>query len=231
MSNERKSGIYCIENIQTNKKYIGQSVSIEDRWSKHMSELNNGLHHNDYLQKAWNKYGKESFKFTVLEYCDINKLNDRERYYIEYYDSMNRDKGYNLKSGGQDHIVYSEETKKKLSNSIRKSYLDSELIKVRSKDAIKQWSNPEIRKKMIKNNGMYGKHHTEEARKKMSDAAKGRISRRRNRTNVLCIELNKRFNDAATAGKELSLDGSGILKVCKGERKTCGGYHWKFINN
>ena len=231
MSNERKSGIYCIENIQTNKKYIGQSVSIEDRWSKHMSELNNGLHHNDYLQKAWNKYGKESFNFTVLEYCDIDKLNDRERYYIEYYDTMNRDKGYNLKSGGQDHNTCSEEIKKKLSNSIRKSYLDSKLKKVRSKDAIKQWSNPEIRKKMIKNNGMYGKHHSEEARKKISDSAKGRVSCRRNRINVLCIELNKIFNDATTAGKELSLDGSGILKVCKGERKTCGGYRWKFIND
>ena len=49
------SGIYCIENIITNKKYIGQSINIKDRWSKHKSELNHQTHDNDYLQKAWNK--------------------------------------------------------------------------------------------------------------------------------------------------------------------------------
>ena len=34
------SGIYCIENLSTNKKYIGQSVNIYERWKKHISELN-----------------------------------------------------------------------------------------------------------------------------------------------------------------------------------------------
>lgn len=77
------SGIYCIENLSTNKKYIGQSVNISERWKKHISELNNGLHHNDYLQKAWNKYGIENFKFYVLEYCPIDKLNEKEIYYID----------------------------------------------------------------------------------------------------------------------------------------------------
>lgn len=60
------SGIYCIENLSNSKKYIGQSVNISDRWKKHISELNRGSHHNDYLQKAWNKYGKNEFKFYVL---------------------------------------------------------------------------------------------------------------------------------------------------------------------
>ena len=54
------SGIYCIENIINNKKYIGQSKHINERWLKHISELNHGYHHNDYLQKSWNKYGKDN---------------------------------------------------------------------------------------------------------------------------------------------------------------------------
>lgn len=51
-------GIYCIENIQTGKKYIGQQVNIRSRWYQHRNELRRGIHCNDYLQKAWNKYGE-----------------------------------------------------------------------------------------------------------------------------------------------------------------------------
>ena len=80
------------------------------------------------------------------------------------------------------------------------------------------------------NNGMYGKKHTEEAKSKVSQANKGRISYRRNRCPVYCIEINKVFNDATDAGKALNLDSSAILKRCRGERHTCGGYHWEFIN-
>ena len=56
-------GIYCIENTINNKKYIGQSVEIENRWSKHRSELNKNKHDNDYLQKSWNKYGEKILNF------------------------------------------------------------------------------------------------------------------------------------------------------------------------
>ena len=77
-----KSGIYCIENTKSNKKYIGQSVNIEDRWRRHIGELNNGIHHNSHLQNAWNKYSEDCFNFYVLEYCDISELDEKERYYI-----------------------------------------------------------------------------------------------------------------------------------------------------
>ena len=50
MRKNKICGIYCIENINTNKKYIGQSVNINDRWSKHKNELRQNSHDNDYLQ-------------------------------------------------------------------------------------------------------------------------------------------------------------------------------------
>ena len=48
MDKTKKSGIYCIENIVNHKKYIGQSIDVEERWKKHVSELKHGRHHNDY---------------------------------------------------------------------------------------------------------------------------------------------------------------------------------------
>lgn len=78
---------------------------------------------------------------------------------------------------------------------------------------------------------MYGKHHTDEAKKKISVKNKGSKSNRKYTIPVMCIELNKLFIDHIAAGKELCLDNSTILKVCKGERKTCGGYHFEFVKN
>lgn len=233
MQDQLLSGIYCIENKITHKKYIGQSVNINARFSKHRSELNCKTHFNDYLQKAWNKYGEESFDFYVIEYCELDKLDEKEIYYINHFETINRDKGYNLKSGGQENCKLSKESKRKISESNKKYYSSHpEAIEKSRENALKQWANHEIKKKICgENNGMYGKHHTEESRKKISETRIGKEIKKRYPNNVKCIELNKIFNNSIHAGKELSLDSSAILKVCRGERKTCGGYHWEFVNN
>jgi len=49
MDKDKVSGIYCIENIITNQKYIGQSINIKYRWKKHVSALNSNTHDNSYL--------------------------------------------------------------------------------------------------------------------------------------------------------------------------------------
>lgn len=231
MAAEKRSGIYCIENISTNKKYIGQSVDIHTRWCHHRSELKNHTHFNDYLQKSWDKYGEDDFKFYVIEYCDICELDDKENYYIDLYNTTDRDFGYNLKTGGQDrNAVFSDELRERISEAVKQDYIDHpEKREHKRESALKYWSNQETKNKRSgKNASMYGKHHTEESKRKISEARKGTVSYRRNTTPVFCIELNKTFKDATEAGKELSLDGSAILKVCRNERKTCGGFHWAF---
>lgn len=216
-----KTGIYCIENIINHKKYVGQSIDIYSRWSKHKSELNNNRHFNDYLQKAWNKYGPDNFKFYTIELCDEKLLDERENYYIDFYETLDRNKGYNLMSGGTFGRQYTEESCIKRSQSLKGHKVSKETrLKISKNHADISGQN----------NGMYGKHHTEEAKRKVSEANKGKISSRRNHTMVYCTELDKTFKDATEASKELNLDSSAILKCCRGERKTCGGYHWKFIN-
>lgn len=232
MQKEKLSGIYCIENIVNNKKYIGQSINIKDRWRRHKSELNHNAHDNDYLQKSWNKYGEINFSFYVLEYCAPENLDEKEIYYIDTYNTLDRDCGYNLKSGGQSNgIKVSDYVKEKLSQALIKSYAEnSELKEKRREAALSQWANPEIKKKILgKNNGMYNKHHSDSAKAKISEAHKGVPSPKRNPTPVRCVELNQMFDCAATAAKEFMVQSGGILGVCYGHRKTCGGYHWEFI--
>lgn len=99
-------GIYKIENLINGKIYIGQSIDIEKRWSTHVSILNQNHHYNPHLQNAWNKYGIENFKFSIIEECTQYELNDREIYWIEQYDSFKN--GYNLTSGGGNTESFSK---------------------------------------------------------------------------------------------------------------------------
>ena len=91
-------GIYKIENTVNGKVYIGQSVDITDRWEHHRSELKNNRHGNAHLQASWNKYGEDSFTFTVLEECTRKELQEREKDWISFYDSYSN--GYNQTLGG-----------------------------------------------------------------------------------------------------------------------------------
>ena len=231
-------GIYYIENITNRKKYIGQSLNIKARWYRHKYELNNSIHDNDYLQNAWNKYGEKNFKFKILEECSEDSLNDKERYYINLFNTLNEDFGYNLKQGGQDKNYLSDYAKNKISKGNKRFYREHPESKIRkSISAINQWSDPNIKVKIMgKNNGMYGKTHSDEVKQKISNAQKGRISKYRNTNTVFCVELNKSFPDAVTACIELNLSKSrsgNIHEVCKGirNRKTVGGYHWKYLEN
>lgn len=101
-------GIYCIENMITHTKYIGQSRDIRRRWTGHKIQLRKGQHKNLHLQRSWNKYGEENFSFDILEICPIDKLNEREVWNIKYFDTMNN--GFNNESGGNAKKVISQES-------------------------------------------------------------------------------------------------------------------------
>lgn len=98
-------GIYKITNLINNKNYIGQSVNIEKRWQRHKNDANNPLSqgYNYPLYKAFRKYGVDNFEFSIVELCSPEELNDKEIYYIQFYNSYYENNGYNQTLGGDSH--------------------------------------------------------------------------------------------------------------------------------
>lgn len=92
------TGIYKITCVPTGECYIGQSVSIKRRWATHKRELRRGEHYNKHLQRSYDKYGESNFIYEILEQCPASKLNEREQFYIEMFDS--HDHGFNQDWGG-----------------------------------------------------------------------------------------------------------------------------------
>jgi group I intron endonuclease len=112
--------IYKITNTENKKIYIGQTkkfygktkYGINRRLKTHIknSEKINKTNGCPKLENAIRKYGKEKFKTEQLEDCSSDDVDDRETYYIELYDSTNRNIGYNIASGGKGRkVVYVEE--------------------------------------------------------------------------------------------------------------------------
>lgn len=94
-------GIYKITNKINNHSYIGQSVHIEKRWNEHQTKYNWERECRKPLYLAFQKYGLENFTFEVLEECESQDLNNKEKYYIEYYNTYKD--GYNQTTGGEDN--------------------------------------------------------------------------------------------------------------------------------
>ena len=92
-----KSGIYKITNIKNQMVYIGQTTNFKNRWRTHAKravKAEEGTSNRLY-QEMWNE-GLENFTFQVIEICNKDNLTEREKFYIDFYNS--KDYGYNSKT-------------------------------------------------------------------------------------------------------------------------------------
>ena len=175
--------VYSILCIPKQKRYIGSTTNYKNRIKEHIRSFNKGTQTKE-LQEDWYSYGKESFKFDIIEIVEnFNILGFRESYWIEYF--KNVDNGvYNVGSVN----TISDATKLKISNSLRGRTLSLDTReKMSNSHKNKPLSNEHrqnisnSRKKTLKgvyageNNGMYGKKHTKESREKISMSLKGNI--------------------------------------------------------
>ena len=90
--------IYKITNDINDKVYIGQTrTTIQKRWKSHLARFSSGATYGIY--GAMHKYGIQHFKIEPLLVCEIDELNQQEKYYIQLYNSYYN--GYNLTLGGE----------------------------------------------------------------------------------------------------------------------------------
>ena len=88
--------VYIITNLIDGKFYVGSSINYKNRWSHHLNLLRNNRHHNNHLQRAYNKNGEENFMFTVLvSLFSKEKIRELEQYYLNLYFDLYETKLYN----------------------------------------------------------------------------------------------------------------------------------------
>ena len=154
------TGIYKIENKITKKIYVGSTtIGFKGRFSAHLSTLKKNKHPNKYLQNSFNKYGIESFEFSIIEELCAEKCINREQYWIDFYKATEKEFGYNICpiAGNTAGRIASDETKLKLKIAatgfkhseeskklmtlaqIENRKLDSEKRKLRWKEIIKDY--------------------------------------------------------------------------------------------
>lgn len=145
------TGIYQIFNTVNNKRYIGSALNIEKRWRLHKFHLKIGKHHSNILQKAWNKYGDEKFKFIVLVTCPKEELIIKEQSFMNLLKPE-----YNICKvayswAGNKH---SDESKLKMSLATKGKPKSEE-------------HKAKISKLLTGNKINLGKHHSEETKEKL----------------------------------------------------------------
>lgn len=114
-------GIYKIINTNTGKIYIGSAVDLRRRLYAHLKSLRRNSHDNTYLQNAWNKYGEDSFEFSVIEIVDDkSKLLEVEQKWINQTLCYKRDKGYNISPTAGSTLGLKHTKEQRLKNSLAK---------------------------------------------------------------------------------------------------------------
>jgi len=188
------SGIYIINNIVSHKLYVGSAVNIKGRWTNHKSELRKNKHTNDYLQKAWNKYGEVNFEFIILERCSPEQLKDREQYWIDGFDSANRSKGYNLCPNAHNSLGFkhTEATKEKLrkTSSGRKPTVET-LQKMSQSQKGRKHSEETKRKLSEQKRGKLRGPHSEETKRKIKEANKGKVFSEQHKQKISEAKIGK----------------------------------------
>ena len=191
--------------MENGKWYIGQSVNITQRKQDHLTKLRSKNHKNNYLQSDFNLYDEKCFEFRVLELCEVEMLSIREKAWMEYYKSLDRNFGYNILDASES---CNEDTRLKISQALKgrkftsewlKKMSDAKKGKKQSKELIEKrtehMKGNKFRKGKIPTNAfqkghispMRGKKFTLEHRLKLSQAAK-------KRKKVLIHSQNKPIN-------------------------------------
>lgn len=224
--------------MTNNKIYIGQSIDISRRWKDHKKCLRKNIHRNIHLQSAWNKYGESKFIHKAIEYCKVNELNEREIYWIIYFNSNNQNYGYNLDFGGGSLKSVSDETRRKLSESSSgaNNHAARKVVCIETgeifdtiKDAESKYNIPKgvighcCRGERIWSNGYHWAYYEDYISYSKNDLK--RISKRkphRNFKKVINLNTGIIYLSMAQAERDTGISQYKISSCCRGQSKSCG---------
>lgn len=244
-------GIYKIENLLNGKVYIGQSINIEERWKQHKYKAfnTNEVGYNSAIHQAFRKYGLENFSFSIVEETSIDQLDEKEKYWINHYNSYNN--GYNCTIGGQKNKISDDKryfciecgtllSQKTKTGLCRNCYNKKNREHIPAKDVLIQ--------QLFDNNGNFSAvgrlyNRTDNAVVKWcknygishySSDYKQKIDKKSHKIPVVQIdqetgEIIAEYESAMAAARAFGKSrGSHITEVCKGKNKTAYGFIWKY---
>lgn len=184
------SGIYKITS-PSNKIYIGQSKNIKKRYNFYK---NKNCKNQVKLFNSFEKYGVNNHTFEIIEWCSINKLNIKERYWQEHYDSVNLGLNCIYQCTEEINKTVSIETKLKISKTLKEKYSKGEI-----KNKVPKFSKKYTKEELITKFGNRKNiNHTETTRQKMKVSAKrGKYNKSSKKViNTLTKELFESITEA-----------------------------------
>lgn len=216
-------GIYKITS-PTGRIYIGQSVNIEKRFSSYR-RLYVKNNKQTKLYRSLLKHGVDSHTFEVIEECLVELLNERERYWQDFYDVLNGGLNCKLTKTTDKSGKVSQETLLKM--SISQKGKNNWLGKSHTQETKDKISNSHI-----------GKKYSDEINK--SKGRKGRVSNRKgifsenHPRSIKVLQLNldgslvKEWNCLMDIKRELGFNIGNICTCLKGKLKKSSGFKWTY---
>lgn len=210
-----------------------------------------GYKHSSHFYNAIQKYGWDNFDHEIIaEGLSKEEAQQMEIYYINKFNTQDKEYGYNISRGGEWH-EYSEEAKERISKKFMGSGNPNygHRLSEEQRRELSSWRRGE------KAPG-YGKEISDEKRAKISAAHTGEVRTPEMRSRIsdtlkkryqdgeplvgfgippkriLCVEIGKVFDSIAEAARYLGVKNkSGISAAANGKMRTCGGYHWKYCES
>ena len=197
--------VYAHKNKINKKIYIGiTGQKPERRWRN-----GQGYKTSTYFYNAIQKYGWDNFEHIILQFnLTQQEAEEKEKYYIQKYNTLNDTYGYNIKKGGKLNQGLSKQGRKKISQSSKKNWQNPEFKQKQSQKTKKQWQDISFKEKQ----------YNQKTSKK-----------------VQCIETGDIFPSQSRAAAWCGLKcGASIARNANGKASYAGTLngkqlHWRFI--